>query len=73
MERLCSVHLLVLQSAVCYIEIIILFTFFDKTVYFNEEVNCTEPSLSDSIPWLRSVGIHSKDNVQVLLYRPVKV
>jgi hypothetical protein len=29
----------------------ILFIFFYKTSYFNEEVNCTEPYPSVSIPW----------------------
>jgi len=29
-----------------------LFTFFPKTSYLNQEVNCTEPSLSVSVLWL---------------------
>jgi len=42
----------------------IVFTFFYKTSYLNEEVNCTEPSPSVSIPWftasLAAVKLSSK-------------
>jgi hypothetical protein len=37
----------------------ILFTFFYKTTYPNEKVNCTELSLTVSIPCPRSQGKHS--------------
>ncbi len=29
--------------------------FFYKTSYFNEEVDCTEPSLSVSVPWIEPI------------------
>jgi hypothetical protein len=30
-----------------------LFTFYCKTSYLNEEVNCTVPSSSISVPWIK--------------------
>ncbi len=41
----------------------ILFTFFHKTSYLNEEVDCTEPSLSVSVPWFLplTIGEHVLD------------
>ncbi len=54
--RLSTVNLLVLTSLyklLFYNENILYILFFHKTSYLNEEVNCTEPSPSVSIPWSR--------------------
>jgi hypothetical protein len=49
--KLSSVDLLVLTSSVQLLsKLKIVFTYF-KTSYLNEEVSCTEPSPSISIPW----------------------
>jgi hypothetical protein len=50
--RLSAVDLLVLTSLDQLLLVLLsLFTFY-KTSHLNEELNCTEPSPSASIPWL---------------------
>ncbi len=51
--RLSTVDLLVLTSVCFYIENIV-FLFY-KMCYLKEGVNCTEPSLFVSTPWIRSI------------------
>ena len=51
-EGLSTVALLALTSLDEFIFILKIYVaFFYKTSYLNEEVNCTEPSPSVSIPW----------------------
>ncbi len=50
--RFSTVDLLVLTSLDQFVsKLKILFFLFYKTSYLNEEVNCTEPSTSISVPW----------------------
>jgi hypothetical protein len=49
--RLSTVDLLVLTSLDQLLLIVDIIYLLYKTSYFNEEVNCTEPSPSVSIPW----------------------
>jgi hypothetical protein len=48
--RLCTIDLLVLSLDQLLFILKILFAIFKTTSYLNEEVNCTEPSSSVSIP-----------------------
>jgi hypothetical protein len=53
-EKLGTVYLLVLTSLIHLLfMLIILFTFFYKLSYLNEEVNCTEPFPSVRLPWFQ--------------------
>jgi hypothetical protein len=55
MGRLSAVDLLVLTSLdQLLLTLAILFTFLNKTIYLNEEVNCSKPSPSVSVPWINT-------------------
>ncbi len=60
-ERISTVDLLVLTSLDQLLFLLwILFIFFYKTSYLNEEVNCTEASTSIRVPCLISLSLYHK-------------